>query len=203
MYITNLILVLVLFVVITPLQLYYFLLFPDFDECINDEFNDCSMHGQCFNLLGSYTCSCPEGYMDISENPIYPGRQCSDHVIGCEKCNYHGNCVSLNESQVQCECFVWYSGVSCQLNLKILLIFMISIGSLVVLLLLFILLFYARHAGKHRANLSTFISTSNYHQPTVFATSSLQKHVKLMDDSISESSHNSELYIFQVRLTEF
>jgi Calcium-binding EGF domain len=65
-----------------------------------DEKNhDCSDHSHCFNLLGTYTCSCTEGFSDESENPIYPGR------TGCEQCNYHGTCIIKASQQVLCECF--------------------------------------------------------------------------------------------------
>lgn len=34
----------------------------DFNECENPKFHDCSENSQCFNLRGTYTCSCKEGY---------------------------------------------------------------------------------------------------------------------------------------------
>ncbi|CAH0764833.1 unnamed protein product [Diatraea saccharalis] len=49
----------------------------DFDECTSSHFHDCSEHAQCFNLRGTYTCSCLEGYADLSVNTLYPGRICS------------------------------------------------------------------------------------------------------------------------------
>lgn len=140
--------------------------------------------------------------MDLSENPVYPGRDCSDQLIGCGKCNFNGNCQNLNDSQVQCECFAWYAGIRCQLNLKILLICMICIGTSVILFLLCILIFYARHTGVHMGTSPIFISASNYQYPSVFASSSLQHHAKLVDDSNSESSHEYE-YKLKVCLTRF
>lgn len=38
--------------------------------------------------------------------------------IGCEKCHYHGTCYSRDDDKVLCECFQWYAGESCQVNLK-------------------------------------------------------------------------------------
>lgn len=90
----------------------------DFDECLSTEYHDCSENSQCFNLRGTYTCSCKEGYADLSENSVYPGRVCSAEIIGCEKCHYHGTCFARDDNHVICECFQWYTGVNCHINLK-------------------------------------------------------------------------------------
>lgn len=102
----------------------------DFDECLSTRFHDCSDDSYCFNLRGTYTCSCRDGFADLSENPIYPGRICSAELIGCEKCNYHGTCYDRNndndvigidingKNDEICECFQWYAGQFCQYNLK-------------------------------------------------------------------------------------
>uniref|UniRef100_A0A336MDB4 CSON015464 protein n=1 Tax=Culicoides sonorensis TaxID=179676 RepID=A0A336MDB4_CULSO len=109
----------------------------DFDECQDSLFHDCSVNAQCFNLRGTYTCSCLQGYADLSENPLYPGRKCSAEQMGCEKCHYHGTCVSRGDEQQICECFQWYTGASCHINLKVLLIGLVTLG-LILLVLLFI-----------------------------------------------------------------
>lgn len=91
----------------------------DFDECLNGRYHDCSDNSYCFNLRGTYTCSCKEGFADLSENPIYPGRVCSSEQIGCEKCHYHGLChQNDNLDDIMCECFNWYTGSNCHINLK-------------------------------------------------------------------------------------
>ena len=54
--------------------------YADFDECQSRQFHDCSEHAQCFNLRGTYTCSCNDGYTDMSENPLFPGRVCSGEM---------------------------------------------------------------------------------------------------------------------------
>lgn len=90
----------------------------DFDECTSPQYHDCSEYAHCFNLKGTYTCSCKEGYADLSENVLYPGRICSAEIIGCEKCHYHGTCYTRGDEQVLCECFQWYAGESCHINLK-------------------------------------------------------------------------------------
>ncbi|XP_050671701.1 uncharacterized protein LOC126970075 isoform X1 [Leptidea sinapis] len=103
----------------------------DFDECISGHFHDCSEHARCFNLRGTYTCSCLEGFADLSVNTLYPGRICSSEAVGCGTCNYHGTCFN-RESTIICECFKWYAGKTCQVNLKAVLI-TISVSGLLVL----------------------------------------------------------------------
>ena len=90
----------------------------DFDECQTEIYQDCSENAHCFNLQGTYTCSCREGFADISDNAIYPGRDCIPEQLGCETCHYHGTCFTKSDDQVLCECFQWYTGKSCQINLK-------------------------------------------------------------------------------------
>ncbi|KAG7213566.1 hypothetical protein KM043_002821 [Ampulex compressa] len=93
----------------------------DFDECSTEEdgpHHDCSPHAACFNLRGSYQCSCKEGWADLSENPAYPGRVCSQAPLGCPSCNNKGHCVTNTHGQEVCECFPWHSGQRCQVNLK-------------------------------------------------------------------------------------
>ena len=90
----------------------------DFNECSNKIYHDCSEFAQCFNLPGTYSCSCKEGYADLSENILYPGRICSAELIGCDKCNYHGTCYERGEDRTICECFQWYAGDRCHINLK-------------------------------------------------------------------------------------
>nr|XP_034836948.1 uncharacterized protein LOC117993281 isoform X1 [Maniola hyperantus] len=104
----------------------------DFDECVSTQFHDCSEHARCFNLRGTYTCSCLEGFADLSVNTLYPGRICSSDAVGCGGCNYHGTCFE-RESAMFCECFKWYAGRTCQVNLKAVLITVTVIGAVVVL----------------------------------------------------------------------
>lgn len=109
----------------------------DFDECDDIKFHDCSEHAQCFNLKGTYTCSCREGFTDLSENPLFPGRVCSAELIGCERCHYHGTCYSRGDGEkLLCECFQWYAGESCHINLKVLLIALVTLGAILITLLL-------------------------------------------------------------------
>lgn len=39
-------------------------------------------------------------------------------AIGCELCNYHGTCYYKANEDPTCECFQWYAGEFCQINLK-------------------------------------------------------------------------------------
>uniref|UniRef100_A0A1B0FBN7 EGF-like domain-containing protein n=1 Tax=Glossina morsitans morsitans TaxID=37546 RepID=A0A1B0FBN7_GLOMM len=119
----------------------------DFDECNNHKFHDCSSNAQCFNLKGTYTCSCREGFIDLSKNNIHPGRLCSAEIIGCAQCQYQGKCTlsGLKSNSYICECFLWYTGANCGVNLKIFLIGFIAAGSFLFSLLLFsVLLTYIR-----------------------------------------------------------
>uniref|UniRef100_A0A1A9Z8N6 EGF-like domain-containing protein n=1 Tax=Glossina pallidipes TaxID=7398 RepID=A0A1A9Z8N6_GLOPL len=122
-------------------------LYEDFDECNNNKFHDCSSNADCFNLKGTYTCSCREGFIDLSKNNIHPGRLCSAEIIGCAQCQYQGKCTlsGLKSNSYICECFLWYTGANCGVNLKIFLIGFIAAGSFLFSLLLFsVLLTYIR-----------------------------------------------------------
>ncbi|XP_076766684.1 uncharacterized protein LOC143433282 [Xylocopa sonorina] len=110
----------------------------DFDECATEEggpHHDCSPNAACFNLRGSYQCSCKEGWADLSENPAYPGRHCSQAPLGCPSCNNKGHCVTNTNGQEVCECFPWHSGQRCQVNLKVLLIALVTTGAILLGLL--------------------------------------------------------------------
>lgn len=58
----------------------------------------------------------------------------SPDMIGCEYCGYHGSCYTRDEQQT-CECFQWYTGDRCRINLKVLLIALVTIGALLLALL--------------------------------------------------------------------
>ncbi|XP_037727910.1 uncharacterized protein LOC119558332 isoform X2 [Drosophila subpulchrella] len=128
--------------------------FKDFDECRYENFNDCSIDAHCFNLIGSYTCSCKEGYTDISINALYPGRHCLNNVIGCDICNYNGKCINNSEDKehqgkTSCKCYSWYAGTKCQVNMKIIIIFLFISGTILsVLLLFFFLIINTKLKGK-------------------------------------------------------
>ncbi|XP_037899132.1 uncharacterized protein LOC119643744 isoform X2 [Glossina fuscipes] len=123
------------------------LIIMDFDECNNNKFHDCSSNAHCFNLQGTYTCSCREGFIDLSKNNVHPGRLCSAEIIGCAQCQYQGKCTlsGLKSNSYICECFLWYTGAKCGVNLKMFLIGFIAAGSFLLSLLFFsVLLTYIR-----------------------------------------------------------
>ncbi|XP_059486932.1 uncharacterized protein LOC132203289 [Neocloeon triangulifer] len=109
----------------------------DFDECSSDQFNDCSKDAECFNFKGTYTCSCKEGFTDMSPSTKYPGRECTSDILGCAKCNYHGTCLPSRpgDNRVYCDCFQWYAGQTCYINLKVLLIALLTLGTVMLLTL--------------------------------------------------------------------
>lgn len=109
----------------------------DFDECKSDQDNDCSKNSLCYNLKGTYTCSCKENYADASDLPsIYPGRKCTNDKIGCATCHFNGRCVP----EGGCECYRWYFGPACQFNLKVIL-YATLLGFILLLVFLFLLFF--------------------------------------------------------------
>ncbi|XP_015431646.1 PREDICTED: uncharacterized protein LOC107187952 [Dufourea novaeangliae] len=126
----------------------------DFDECGTEEggpHHDCSPNAACFNLRGSYQCSCKEGWADLSENPVYPGRLCSQAPLGCPSCNNKGHCVTNTNGQEVCECFPWHSGQRCQVNLKVLLIALVTTGAILLgLLAVCVGMACFRHPGRKR-----------------------------------------------------
>lgn len=47
---------------------------PDIDECLSDELNECHPLADCSNAVGSYICTCQEGFTSLG-NPA--GRTCN------------------------------------------------------------------------------------------------------------------------------
>ncbi|XP_055857795.1 uncharacterized protein LOC129920525 [Episyrphus balteatus] len=179
----------------------------DFNECAHNQFHDCSENSRCFNLQGTYTCSCQEGFVDLSENSIYPGRICSAEVIGCEKCHFHGKCIQSNKTKQQqpmvvvCECFSWYTGASCQLNLKIVLIALITIGTILFILLLFCVLITCTRRNRDNNNMQSFMSGMQIIAPKNNGSSSAKNLTidrrAMIKDSSSEGSENSLPYVLK------
>ncbi|BES95800.1 calcium ion Hypothetical protein [Nesidiocoris tenuis] len=182
-----------------------FLRAEDFDECQDTKFNDCSEHAQCFNLNGTYTCSCKEGFTDLSHNTLYPGRICSADMIGCERCNFHGNCFPRESEDDLCECFQWYAGQYCQINLKVLLLILSLVGiSLIVLLIVCLIMSCMRRKPLGRRGGRVAMAAAQF-RPPVFrirphsAVQAQDKRAMIVDTS-SEASmeHTPPPYVKQV-----
>ncbi|KAJ9599018.1 hypothetical protein L9F63_010475, partial [Diploptera punctata] len=160
----------------------------DFDECASSRFHDCSEHAQCFNLRGTYTCSCQDGFTDLSENPLFPGRLCSAELIGCEKCHYHGTCYSRGDDQQMCECFQWYAGENCQINLKVLLIALVTIGAVLLgLLIVCVVLTCVKRSSQRAHNSGT--GFLRYRSPT----HTLDKRAMIQDTSSEGSADHGPI----------
>ncbi|XP_059208336.1 uromodulin-like 1 [Centropristis striata] len=50
----------------------------DVDECAHPALRHCSPMADCNNTVGSYTCACAQGYIDV--DPSYPGADCTADV---------------------------------------------------------------------------------------------------------------------------
>jgi len=174
----------------------------DFDECNNSRYHDCSENAYCFNLRGTYTCSCRDGFVDLSENPSYPGRVCSAELMGCNRCNYHGACIehervdNFDETETVCECFQWYAGDKCQYNLKVFLVILIALGGILfALLLVCIILTCWRHnkPTSRRRTVVPGIDILPHKTLTVHGSKSgtLQDKRAMIEDTSSETSEDS------------
>ncbi|XP_031352970.1 uncharacterized protein LOC116177929 isoform X1 [Photinus pyralis] len=167
------------------------LVVEDFDECKYTKYHDCSDHAHCFNMVGTYTCSCKEGFSDLSENPIYPGRICSAESVGCERCHYHGTCYSRGAGDVLCECFQWYTGEYCHINLKVLLI---ALGTLGVLLLVLLIVCCAltccRKKSRHPPRVVSNLSFIPQRLAVPMVRRGTMDRRLMIQDTSSESSHS-------------
>ncbi|XP_063596495.1 mucin-17-like isoform X3 [Penaeus indicus] len=121
----------------------------DFDECSAVDHNDCSDKAHCFNTLGSFLCSCKDGYKDMD---IMPGRQCAVQTEQCAFCNFQGECIEKADGSYECRCLQWFSGEQCQINLRVLLIVLVTVGSLLILLLMLCLVLCCLRARRNTRN---------------------------------------------------
>ncbi|XP_050339539.1 uncharacterized protein LOC126765907 [Bactrocera neohumeralis] len=199
----------------------------DFNECAHGKFHDCSSHALCFNLQGTYTCSCKENFADLSGNRIYPGRICSAELVGCERCQYHGKCAikkfnhPYTSEHVVCECFAWYTGSTCQLNLKIVLIVLIAVGTLLFTLLIFCILLMCtkRHTLRKKYPAASQSNTGIHRKtglPDISLINGKSTHgirgcrsnrinldkCAIIKDTSSENSKNTLLYVLKKDLTD-
>lgn len=114
-------------------------------------------------------------------------------MIGCEYCGYHGTCYTRDDNQITCECFQWYSGERCRINLKVLLIALVTIGSILLALLLVCGVLTCLKRKSRSSTTSKANGSSGYLRyrgpPT------LDKRAMIAADSSSESSVDNIPYI--------
>uniref|UniRef100_A0A665W2Q2 Uromodulin-like 1 n=1 Tax=Echeneis naucrates TaxID=173247 RepID=A0A665W2Q2_ECHNA len=62
-------------------------LIADVDECVEDSsLYQCSPYADCINTLGSYECTCRQGYVDV--DPHNPGARCTGETVCVKKQSY-------------------------------------------------------------------------------------------------------------------
>ncbi|KAI6658463.1 latent-transforming growth factor beta-binding protein 2 [Oopsacas minuta] len=79
----------------------------DIDEC---EDSSITCQGNCTNTLGSYTCDCDEGFVNLNETFCYDVNECEESSVVCE-----GYCTNTLGSYT-CDCaagFVKYNNSIC------------------------------------------------------------------------------------------
>lgn len=134
--------------------------------------------------------------------------------MGCEKCHYHGACVDQNgqryetidgvsNDNLQCECYHWYAGATCQYNLKVLLVGLIAIGGILFALLIICLILtcWKRNRPNRRHPLVPGINTLPHKTLTCHGQgkmSNLSAHASskgdkraMIEDTCSETSDDS------------
>ncbi|CAK8681547.1 unnamed protein product [Clavelina lepadiformis] len=82
----------------------------DVDECSTAGTNDCSFHARCINIDGGFTCSCNEGFQDVSPNR--PGRLC-ENFCDSAKCLNGGECY-VDGNSTHCRCQPQFGGIHCE-----------------------------------------------------------------------------------------
>lgn len=86
----------------------------DLDECSSNELNDCGAGAVCVNSIGSYRCTCVDGFADLQ--PSLPGRVCSAELRNCDLCNQRGDCIRESNGNITCRCAKRYLGRNCEIN---------------------------------------------------------------------------------------
>ncbi|KAG7513001.1 latent-transforming growth factor beta-binding protein 1 isoform X2 [Solea senegalensis] len=71
----------------------------DVDECV-EEATPCDDVGECVNSLGSYTCTCPQGYQQVNSTTCRDVNECMDEP---ELCSPNGECLNT-EGSFLCVC---------------------------------------------------------------------------------------------------
>ncbi|CAL4068672.1 unnamed protein product [Meganyctiphanes norvegica] len=157
----------------------------DFDECFSKEHNDCSINANCINIKGSYTCSCQEGFKDMD---ALPGRFCALDNQKCEQCNYHGDCITEPDGNLGCKCQQWYGGEKCQINLRVMLIGLVSVGAVLIVLLMVCLILCCLKSRKNRNKLGQMAGAPTFLRARSAGMSSTLDRRAMIQETSSESS---------------
>ncbi|XP_065567128.1 uncharacterized protein LOC136031453 isoform X1 [Artemia franciscana] len=162
----------------------------DFDECLHD-MHDCPTNANCINLNGTFTCQCKEGYEDLNSNTTdvtLKGRVCAGAVQVCKECNFAGSCkFDAKQNFVGCECREWYGGETCGINLKVLMIALIVVGSLLLLLIACGILICCLRTRRAKGAISSGPSFLRYKGPGL-PSGTLDRTAIIRGDASSESS---------------
>ncbi|ODN04896.1 hypothetical protein Ocin01_01794 [Orchesella cincta] len=158
----------------------------DFNECLYSEFNDCSPNADCLNVRGSYSCRCRAGFRDKSPKKHKPGRDCFE-MQGCPECNYKGHCRINAYGEPFCECFRWFGGSKCHINLKILLFAIMGVVAILFIFVLLCSVLVCRRTKIHRERPGSG-RFMRYRSPTSQAT---LDRAAIMNDSASSDGRQS------------
>ncbi|XP_076810629.1 uncharacterized protein LOC143453253 isoform X3 [Clavelina lepadiformis] len=131
----------------------------NFNECSDDETNDCGTDASCGDITEypGYVCTCDPGFRD--KNTTYTGRECEEQCVldGESYCLNGGSCNAiLHVGDPLCTCTQWYIGTRCE-NLNSSVVAALAVGLAAVVLAVVTLVLIAcikcRKKSPRRLNL--------------------------------------------------
>ncbi|XP_076810619.1 uncharacterized protein LOC143453252 isoform X4 [Clavelina lepadiformis] len=131
----------------------------NFNECSDDEINDCGTSASCGDITEypGYVCTCDPGFRD--KNTTYTGRECEEQCVldGESYCLNGGSCNAiLHVGDPLCTCTQWYIGTRCE-NLNSSVVAALSVGLAAIVLAVVTLVLIAcikcRKKSPRRLNL--------------------------------------------------
>lgn len=115
----------------------------DLNECSNNELNDCSKYGKCFNEFGTFRCECLPGYEDKFPNDrLKSGRFCL--TCSPQYCSNRGECFVVNGER-ECKCKGNFIGSKCDIDAEVL---GVALGGSVAALIIIIITFLCLYMWK-------------------------------------------------------